>query len=200
MGKVRVKIEDENRRKVIQKSKSYKIKIREPLEKKKKLLVLDIDRTLLFDSSPSAPIKLRPEMHKFLEKASLDYNIGLWSDSKMRRITSLIKRLRMDHQKSYKINFVVCERAVVNIDNGGEQMRVKPLDIVWSQLRQWSPKNTIMVDDLPKNFLMNPQTGLRIKRFDGKRSDRELSKLSRYLKKIASQKDFTVLNHSNWEN
>lgn len=59
-----------------------------------------------------------------------------------------------------------------------------------------------MIDDMRRNFLMNPQSGLRIKTFKSaakiRVSDCELLKIGEYLKKIALLDDFTTLNHQNW--
>lgn len=34
---------------------------------------------------------------------------------------------------------------------------VKPLGVIWGKYKQYSEKNTIMFDDIRRNFLMNPQ-------------------------------------------
>jgi ubiquitin-like domain-containing CTD phosphatase 1 len=44
-------------------------------------------------------------------------------------------------------------------------MQVKPLGVIWGKFPQYSQRNTIMFDDLRRNFLMNPQSGLRIRPF-----------------------------------
>jgi len=40
--------------------------------------------------------------------------------------------------------------------------QVKPLGVVWGKFPQWSRTNTVMVDDLRRNFIMNPQNGLKV--------------------------------------
>jgi len=41
---------------------------------------------------------------------------------------------------------------------------VKPLGVVWGKYEEfYSRKNTIMFDDIGRNFLMNPQNGLKVK-------------------------------------
>ena len=40
---------------------------------------------------------------------------------------------------------------------------VKPLGVIWGKYSQWSEKNTIMFDDIRRNFIMNPQSGLKVK-------------------------------------
>jgi ubiquitin-like domain-containing CTD phosphatase 1 len=61
-----------------------------------------------------------------------------------------------------------------------------------------------MFDDIRRNFMMNPKSGLRIRPFSqahlNRQSDRELLKLSKYLKDIAKMEDFDKLNHRKWEN
>ena len=41
-------------------------------------------------------------------------------------------------------------------------LQVKPLGVIWGKYSQWSAKNTIMFDDIRRNFLMNPQSGLKV--------------------------------------
>ena len=43
--------------------------------------------------------------------------------------------------------------------------QVKPLGVIWGKYPQYDRNNTIMFDDLRRNFLMNPQNGLKIRPF-----------------------------------
>ena len=66
------------------------------------------------------------------------------------------------------------------------------------------PHNTVHIDDLARNFAMNPQSGLRISRFSrGKRdseNDCELRLLRAYLLRIARHcPDFQRLDHGRWK-
>lgn len=40
--------------------------------------------------------------------------------------------------------------------------QIKPLALIWAKLPNYRPENTIMFDDIRRNFLMNPQSGLRV--------------------------------------
>jgi ubiquitin-like domain-containing CTD phosphatase 1 len=70
-------------------------------------------------------------------------------------------------------------------------------------MQYYSEKNTIMFDDLRRNFVMNPQNGLVIKPFkvahSNRDTDQELPKLTQYLLSIAELEDISKLNHSKWE-
>jgi len=67
----------------------------------------------------------------------------------------------------------------------------------------YSPKNTIMFDDVKRNFIMNPKNGLRIRPFrngpQARFTDTELEALSDYLEKIYDEEDFTKLDMDRWE-
>ncbi|KAI8423258.1 hypothetical protein MSG28_014287 [Choristoneura fumiferana] len=68
----------------------------------------------------------------------------------------------------------------------------------------YSSKNTIMFDDIRRNFIMNPKSGLKIRPFRqahlNRDKDRELVHLSTYLLDIAQYcDDFDTLNHKKWE-
>lgn len=41
--------------------------------------------------------------------------------------------------------------------------QVKPLGVIWGKYSEfYSKRNTIMFDDIGRNFLMNPQNGLKV--------------------------------------
>lgn len=37
---------------------------------------------------------------------------------------------------------------------------VKPLQIIWNHFPQYGPQNTVHVDDLSRNFALNPKEGI----------------------------------------
>jgi len=80
----------------------------------------------------------------------------------------------------------------------------KPLGWIWANFQgRYHEKNTIMFDDLRRNFVMNPENGLKIRPFRkahlNRDSDTELVDLTRYLLAIAELEDFSSLRHSKWE-
>jgi hypothetical protein len=44
-------------------------------------------------------------------------------------------------------------------------LQVKPLGVIWGRFPQWNQTNTIMFDDMRRNFIMNPQSGLKVNEF-----------------------------------
>lgn len=83
------------------------------------------------------------------------------------------------------------------------RVEVKPLPVLWRMAPEHSRRETtIMLDDLRRNFLCNPEVGLRIRACRNlpatRESDRELLHLSCYLALIARMDSFVGLSHSRW--
>lgn len=196
-----------NRSKIARRIQHYKIKMLNQPRPNKKLLVLDIDYTL-FDHrtiAQSAAEIMRPYLHEFLTSAYQNYDIVIWSATSMRYIEAKMHELRVSTNPNYKIVFYLDSGAMISVHSRRYGvLSVKPLEVIWGKFpSQYTPKNTIMFDDTRRNFLMNPQNGLKIKAFREARKNRdtdiELLHLSRYLNKIADLDDFTSLNHRHWQ-
>nr|CAG4641056.1 EOG090X0A5K [Eulimnadia texana] len=181
--------------KVAKRIKTYDVKILNHPRPGKKLLVLDIDYTL-FDHRSVAETGnelMRPFLHEFLESAYEDYDIMIWSATSMKWIEEKMKLLGVASNPKYKI---VCYLDYLAM--------VKPLGFVWGKFPDvYTSRNTIMFDDIRRNFLLNPQNGLRIRPFReahvNRSKDCELLHLARYLKNIARLEDLSELNHRDWE-
>ena len=80
----------------------------------------------------------------------------------------------------------------------------KPLGYIWAKFPEhYGPHNTIMLDDLRRNFVMNKQNGLVIRPFRKahltRATDRELVFLKQYLLRIGNLPDLSSLKHRRWE-
>ncbi|XP_017878164.1 ubiquitin-like domain-containing CTD phosphatase 1 isoform X2 [Ceratina calcarata] len=177
-----------------------------PFREGKKLLVVDIDHTI-FDPMSTAETGaelMRPFLHQFLTLAYLNYDIVIWSATSMKWIDEKMKVLGVANNPYYKIACQLDSRAMINVRTSKHgTVTAKPLAVIWGKYKQFSAKNTIMFDDIRRNFIMNPQSGLKIKPFRHAhltgRTDIELLKLSQYLLLIANVDDFQTLNHRKWE-
>ncbi|KAK3908000.1 Ubiquitin-like domain-containing CTD phosphatase 1 [Frankliniella fusca] len=193
--------------KITKRISDYKIVERNPPRPGKKLLVLDIDYTLFDHRSPAETgyELMRPFLHEFLTEAYKDYDIVIWSATSMKWIEEKMKLLGVASHTAYKITFYMDYLAMITVHTSKYgTVNVKPLGVIWGKYPEfYSSKNTIMFDDIRRNFLMNPSNGLRIRPFRqahmNRQTDRELLKLSKYLKMIAELEDFSTLEHKNWE-
>lgn len=203
----RIPNDPDNIAKVNRRVEYYKINMLNEPRSNKKLLVLDIDYTL-FDHRSTAQTGaelMRPYLHEFLTVAYQDYDIVIWSATSMRYIKAKMDELRVSTNPNYKIAFYLDSAAMISVHSQKYGLlNVKPLAVIWRKFPgHYTPKNTIMFDDIRRNFLMNPQNGLKIKAFreahKNRDTDQELLHLSRYLSKIAEMDDLSMLDHRHWQ-
>ncbi|KAI5082550.1 hypothetical protein GOP47_0002293 [Adiantum capillus-veneris] len=178
-----------------------------PPREGKRLLVLDIDYTL-FDHRSSAenPHELmRPYLHEFLTAAYAEYDIIIWSATSMKWVEVKMKELGVLNNPDYKITALLDHLAMISVQSQSHGVfDCKPLGLIWGKFPEfYNPGNTIMFDDLKRNFVMNPQNGLVIRPFRkahlNRGIDQELVGLSLYLLAIADLDNFQSLDHSRWE-
>ncbi|XP_056004747.1 ubiquitin-like domain-containing CTD phosphatase 1 isoform X2 [Ostrea edulis] len=150
--------------KIDRRIKEYEITVLNEPREGKKLLVLDIDYTLFDHRSvaETANELMRPFLHEFLQSAYENYDIVIWSATGMKWIEVKMRELGVTSNTNYKICFMLDHLAMISIHTPKYGViEVKPLGVIWGKYEQWSSKNTIMFDDIRRNFIMNPQTGLR---------------------------------------
>ncbi|KAK8626840.1 hypothetical protein V6N13_134470 [Hibiscus sabdariffa] len=200
---VDIKDKEVNKQKLKRRILQYKIELKTPCREGKKLLVLDIDYTL-FDHRSTAenPLQLmRPYLHEFLTAAYAEYDIMIWSATSMKWVELKMGQLGVLNNPNYKITALLDHLAMITVQSDSRGIfDCKPLGLIWAQFPEfYSSKNTIMFDDLRRNFVMNPQNGLTIKPFRkahaNRDTDQELVKLTQYLLAIADLDDLSSLDH-----
>ncbi|KAL5052815.1 hypothetical protein RYX36_033497 [Vicia faba] len=190
-----------NKQKLTRPIKQFKVKIQNPCRQGKKLLVLDIDYTIFYHRHQL----MRPYLHEFLTAVYAEYDIMIWSGTRMKCITLKMSQLGVLDNPNYKITACLDHLAMITYKRSSRGVfNCKPLDLIWAQFPEfYSASNTIMFDDLGRNFVMNPQNGLTIKPFRkahaNRDSDQELVKLTQYLLAIAELDNLSHLDHDKWE-
>ncbi|KAF9585696.1 hypothetical protein BGW38_001180 [Lunasporangiospora selenospora] len=185
------------------------INLMHPLRSGKKLLVLDLDYTLIDCKALNGALVevMRPGLHDFLTVCYEHYDIVIWSQTSWRALEAKVTTIGLLDHPEYKISFVMDISTMFSVlsqrDGKPFKHQVKALDIIWSKFPQFSAKNTIHVDDLSRNFAMNPKQGLKIGAFKNgavsRHVDRELFHLARYLVDICNLGDFQGLDHKRWK-
>ncbi|KAF8716502.1 hypothetical protein HU200_026287 [Digitaria exilis] len=205
-----IKDKDVYKQKLKRRASQYKIKLLNPCRKGKKLLVLDIDYTLFDHKSPAENPKelMRPYLHQFLAAAYSKYDIMIWSATSMKWVELKMEQLGVLGNPDYKITALMDHLAMITVQSENQSRKktfdCKPLGVIWAQFPEYyNEKNTIMFDDLRRNFVMNPQNGLVIKPFrkahSNRDNDHELVKLTHYLLSIGDLEDLSKLDHGKWE-
>jgi ubiquitin-like domain-containing CTD phosphatase 1 len=202
---------ESNARKLKRRLETTEIRIIHEPRPGKKLLVLDLDYTL-YDCKGNAELIAehgRPGLHRFLSCCYRYYDIVIWSQTSWRWLEAKLTELSMLFHSDYKISFVLDRTSMFSIISrkGAEDRKheVKALEIIWKKFPgRWDASNSIHVDDLSRNFALNPQSGLKILPFKNAQIngsvDRELYHLMRYLSLIAKyETDFGQMNHKTWK-
>ncbi|KAK9828309.1 hypothetical protein WJX74_008288 [Apatococcus lobatus] len=207
MVEVELKDREEVKAKLQRRIDSTDVKVLNAPRPGKKCVVLDIDYTI-FDlgSSAERPEELaRPHLHEFMKAVYDLYDIIIWSATSMKWVEVKMRELGVTTHPDYKISFMLDHRAMITVQT--ERYGVfdcKPLGFIWAKFPdQYGPHNTIMLDDLRRNFVMNKQNGLVIRPFRKahltRDTDKELVFLEQYLLKIGSLDDLSSLKHRKWE-
>ncbi|KAG8887594.1 hypothetical protein FRB98_009322 [Tulasnella sp. 332] len=205
-----------NVRKIREAATKLNVNMMSPLRPGKKLLVLDIDYTIV-DTIPLTSGALppsecaRPGLHDFMEAIYPYYDIVIWSQTSWIWLeTKLVELGMVGSDRSYKIAFVLDKTSMFTVFSTPEsntrkqKHSVKALKIIWTRFPQFGPANTVHVDDLGRNFALNPGEGVKVHAFKdchttASMQDTELPKLGRYLVHLgANVLDFRTVKHKNW--
>ncbi len=151
----------------------------------------------------------RPFMDEFLAKAYQSYDLVVWSQTSWRWLETKLIELGMLANPRYRFCFVLDKTsmfAITSTSRSGRTVKhyVKPLQIIWNKFPgTWGPRNTVHLDDLSRNFALNPGNGLKVSAFYRKKQgkkDAELAGLAIYLEKLASEvQDFTTVEMKYWQ-
>jgi ubiquitin-like domain-containing CTD phosphatase 1 len=180
----------------------------------KKLLVLDIDFTI-FDMKSidkmgqASTVLKRPHTDAFLTYAYEHFDLVFWSQTTWNWIEAKLTEMRILFATSYRICSVLDRSSmfpVVSIHKGHlKTHEVKPLQVLWSLLGQqygYGPHNTLHIDDLSRNFALNPTNGIKVRAYKHAplmcHEDKELVYLQKYLELVHDEADYSKLDHNHW--
>ncbi len=169
----------------------------------KPLLVLDLDYTLYDYKSTAETLEelQRPGMHSFLTRMYRCYDLCIWSQTTPEWLDTKLEQLGISTHSEYKLSFVLTAHCMIRIKRPCKDRHyVKPLQLIWNQFPTcYGPHNTIHVDDLSRNFALNPKNGLKIRPFKNalltRAQDEELVHVGSYLLQLSLEQDFRLLNH-----
>jgi len=197
----------ENHEKLARRIAAFNPVIRAPPRPGKRLLVCDIDYCL-FDlgGGPSATAVARPFLAGFFKAVYPHYDIHIWSASSMKYVELKMREMGVADSPDFTLSAYYDHRAMVTVRTARHGVYdCKPLPLIWAKFPGvYGAHNTIMLDDLKRNYIFNPANGLVIRPYrksaTNHATDRELEKLAVYLLDIATgHPTFDGLRHSRWE-
>ncbi|KAK9830125.1 hypothetical protein WJX72_009902 [[Myrmecia] bisecta] len=165
--------QEENLEKLRRRVASVTVKVLNAPRPGKKCLVLDIDYTIFdLNSTAERPHELaRPYLHQFMTAAYEHYDLVIWSATSMKWVEVKMRELGVTTHPDYKISFMLDNRAMITVKTAKYGLfDCKPLAFIWAKFPEvYNRDNTIMFDDLRRNYVMNRQNGLVIRPYHKRR-------------------------------
>lgn len=172
----------------------------------KKLLILDIDETLIYATETPLPQKpdariasffiyRRPHLTKFLEFCAREFSVAVWTSATADYAQAVIDAL---FPKDFRLEFVFdrdrCTRR--HDPRTGAFFLIKDLKKV--KRRGLSLGDIIMVEDTPANLARQYGNVIAVSRFRGDPDDRELMGLIDYLEILKEVSDVRTVEKRGW--
>ncbi|EZG85829.1 putative ubiquitin-like domain CTD phosphatase 1 [Gregarina niphandrodes] len=189
----------------------------------KKLLVLDIDHTIydctnMLKESLHDSCRIRPHLSTMFSSLKEYYDYCLWSQTAWQWIETKCSLIGIyESCQSYPL-FILDRSNMFSVGKSSNDQAVEPaageivevvrrnvkcLRLIWDSCPElYSEKNTLHIDDLHKNFGLNPKNGILVSPYRKANydTDTELLKLTQYLLRVAKLDDVTTMDHSTWKN
>lgn len=173
-----------------------------------KLLVLDIDETLLYSSlehlgrEPDfvvAPyfVYKRPGVNKFLETCFDWFEVGIWTSATADYSEEILKNLMSNISR---ISFLWCrDKCTRRFDY--ETLREYYLkDIKKLKKKGYKIEKIIVIEDSRQAVQRNYGNAIIVQEYQGETNDDELLKLLRYLEKLGTVENVRTIDKRNWRN
>ena len=174
----------------------------------KKLLILDLDETLIYGTmSPATSeadfevgpyfIYKRPFLREFLKFCFNNFLVSVWTSSGEDYAKGVADNIFTGFGK---LEFVwSCSRCVTKFDpEYFQHYYVKDLKKV--KRLGYSLENIIMIDNTPRKLCRNYGNLVRVKSFEGDKNDDELASLVKYLVELGSVENVREIEKRGWKN
>lgn len=171
-----------------------------------KLIILDLDETLVHATKNKLPIKedfkledyfiyKRPFLNDFLKSISEDFKIGIWSSASDFYVSEIVDTIK---SKSLEFEFIwgrskCSRRRDFYFD---EYVYEKRLDKL--KKKGFPLEHILIIDDSPEKSRTNFGNAIHIKPFEGDLNDSELNFLQKYLLEIKNVENVRELEKRHW--
>ena len=172
-----------------------------------KLLILDIDETLIYSSEKQLDripdfrldeyfVYIRPGLEEFIFNCSKLFNLAIWTASSSEYAREVIKNIFPD---DLQLEFIFTgERCLVKRNLDLDVFEIfKPLKKV--KRKGYSLNHILIVDNIAETFKYNYGNGILVKEYLGEDDDRELFLLFKYLEMIGTEENVRMIDKRRWK-
>lgn len=174
----------------------------------KKLLILDLDETLIYATEEGLErqqdfivgsyfVYKRPFLQEFIEFCLENFDIAVWTSSTKNYATEIVKEIFPD-PNGLKF-FWSRLRCTIRYD---EELQETYFEKMMSKVRKrkYNLTKVIVVDDSPEKWRNSYGNLVRVKPFFGETEDTELKKLIVYLERLKSAENIRKIEKRMWQN
>jgi len=173
-----------------------------------KLLVIDIDETLIFSSYnilgriPDFTFKnyciyTRPGVDYFLDVCLEWFEVGIWTTASEDYAMAVTDVLFKDKNKP---SFIWSRQHCIKMYNRNTHQNHYVIDINKLKKRGFNIKNIIIIDDSRKKTMHLINNTLIVRKYLGEEDDNELYVLLNFLEQIGDCNDIRTVKKDNWRN
>ena len=174
---------------------------------KPKLLILDIDETLLHSTRRGLSrvhdfllgnyyVYLRPYARELFEFCRDRFRVAIWTSSSRNYALGTMHRLL---PPDYPLEFLWSRQRCVEVYREETQELEHIKDLRDVENLGYSLNQVIFVDDTPRKLQRQQQNLLRISPFLGEPNDRELLVLMEYLEHLRGYDDIRLVDKDGWQ-
>ncbi|RIA86248.1 HAD-like domain-containing protein [Glomus cerebriforme] len=173
-----------------------------------KLLVLDLNGTLVYRDNAKRNIILRPHMKKFMKYIfdSNSFFVMVWSSAQPINVDKMVKAAFGQYEKKLVAKWTRKHLNLSDQDYHQKVETIKDLEKVWEELNNrnstdlpqiiWDQTNTILIDDSCLKAKLQPYNAIHLPDFDDERckskNDHELYNVIGYLRKLHNQSNVSA--------
>ena len=179
----------------------------ENMPKHNKLLILDIDETLIYSSEKQLDrlpdfeldkyfVYKRPGVEEFISTCNNWFSLAVWTASSSDYAHEVINNLFPD---SLQLEFIFTrERCLFKRNLDLDIIETfKPLKKV--KRKGFSLNNVLIVDDIAETFKYNYGNAILVKKYQGEATDIELFLLLKYLEIISTEENMRIIDKRHWK-
>jgi hypothetical protein len=193
-------------------SSSYLVKadethsLKDPLPK---LLVLDLNGTLVYRDNAKRDIILRPHMERFMKyifDSSNNFAVMVWSSAQPKNVDKMVRAAFGSYEKKLVAKWTRKHLNLSDQDYYQKVDTIKDLEKVWRELNNnkpttfpqivWDQTNTILIDDSYLKAKLQPYNAIHLPDFDDERcksrKDHELYNVIDYLRILHNQSNVSA--------
>ncbi len=174
----------------------------------RKLLILDLDETLIFASETPLHIPpdfntgkyhvyKRPHLEKFLTFACGQFEVAVWTSSSQAYAEIVVPNV---FAEDFPLSFVWDERRCTKVSDSENWRHYYVKDLKKVKRRGYRLESVIMIDDTPEKLVRQHGNHLRLEAFMGDPEDSELRDVQPFLRYLSEQENIRRIEKRGWRN